>query len=815
MAIRDRISQFVTYLVKQIKCSQGGILIGRVTGEGKAQEITVGSGLTLSGTTLTVTGGTFAAASHTHALSDLSQSAAESGQVVTWNGSAWSASTIPSSTGGNGTSDSGKLVKFDSNGAITVSWLKLPQCQSQDAKTISPLIYPPDYGSTNAGTSFESIYKLPLLDNMLPDTVLAKTSRTDGAVSYNDLVDVPASVSLTASKSVANAAARLALSVEAAQGFAVVDADTGKTWMLVDGGTPSVSGDWLQLGDREITAADIADTSTAGGAGKIPVLDGNGNLITGTFTNDNVALNPGGNIHIPDKRGMVWYNQGGGTQKAAIWNWDDHGPQELIIDSENRIALGFRSTLQVGVNDNVAYPRNVELVTGGINDAYPTKSSALLSLRMLHQPTSDPASIARKRISFQGVPLDRAGNARVLRIWDDAIIGNDNGGSAATGSTSGEIIGGTMMAEFAVGGVYTPGQAPAFSTLTPGATITQTCSKYKTVQAAKVTLDRASSALAISGAEAGMRGVIYVSQDSTGSRALSLPAASVYASGFALSTTATLIDRLEWEYDGANFFWTITNGLQLAFDSDAQSFITAASLSDHSQKIAVNTLVLGLKAASIWSKFDALYPFVGGTAAAHAKDLKGAYNMANAADSSWTADVTHNANGITGNGTSGRGDTGIQLSVLGRTNSAFGYAYSRSTDITASSYLFGATDTYRFGINRGSATTATAHGPNDAGTSMAIAPIPNWKGHFAIRRDSSTTKTIWGAGLTASSGNDGAVGAPANAIQILCRKYSGPYGGFSNANLAFAAFGQSLSDSEFATFTALIDAFETALGRAN
>ncbi len=259
MAIRDRISQFVTYLVKQIKCSQGGILIGRVTGEGKAQEITVGSGLTLSGTTLTVTGGTFAAASHTHALSDLSQSAAESGQVVTWNGSAWSASTIPSSTGGNGTSDSGKLVKFDSNGAITVSWLKLPQCQSHDAKTISPLIYPPDYGSTNAGTSFESIYKLPLLDNMFPDTVLAKTSRTDGAVSYNDLVDVPAAVSLTASKSVANAAARLALSLEAAQGFAVVDADTGKTWMLVDGGTPSVSGDWLQLGDTDITAADITD----------------------------------------------------------------------------------------------------------------------------------------------------------------------------------------------------------------------------------------------------------------------------------------------------------------------------------------------------------------------------------------------------------------------------------------------------------------------------------------------------------------------------------------------------------------------------
>ncbi len=65
--------------------------------------------------------------------------------------------------------------------------------------------------------------------------------------------------SSSAAKEVANAAARLALSLEAAQGFAVVDADTGKTWMLVAGGIPSTSGDWLQLGDRNITTSDITD----------------------------------------------------------------------------------------------------------------------------------------------------------------------------------------------------------------------------------------------------------------------------------------------------------------------------------------------------------------------------------------------------------------------------------------------------------------------------------------------------------------------------------------------------------------------------
>lgn len=50
--IRTRINQLLTYLVGQIRCSQGGILLGRVTGSGVAQEITLGTGLSFSGTTL-------------------------------------------------------------------------------------------------------------------------------------------------------------------------------------------------------------------------------------------------------------------------------------------------------------------------------------------------------------------------------------------------------------------------------------------------------------------------------------------------------------------------------------------------------------------------------------------------------------------------------------------------------------------------------------------------------------------------------------------------------------------------------------------
>ena len=47
------------------------------------------------------------------------------------------------------------------------------------------------------------------------------------------------------------------------------------------------------------------------------------------------------------------------------------------------------------------------------------------------------------------------------------------------------------------------------------------------------------------------------------------------------------------------------------FDPNAEAFITAAGITDPTQQNAINDLVLDLKAASIWTKFNALYPIVG------------------------------------------------------------------------------------------------------------------------------------------------------------------------------------------------------------
>ena len=110
-------------------------------------------------------------------------------------------------------------------------------------------------------------------------------------------------------------------------------------------------------------------------------------------------------------------------------------------------------------------------------------------------------------------------------------------------------------------------------------------------------------------------------------------------------------------------------------DPDAQAFITAAGITNPTQQGAINTLVVALKGYSIWTKFKAIYPIVGGVASSHAVNLKtpGTFNL------TFASGVTHSANGMVGNGSSGYADTNFTPSTNGMLlNSAHLSFYSRT-----------------------------------------------------------------------------------------------------------------------------------------
>lgn len=98
--------------------------------------------------------------------------------------------------------------------------------------------------------------------------------------------------------------------------------------------------------------------------------------------------------------------------------------------------------------------------------------------------------------------------------------------------------------------------SPPFATLTDAATVTW-ATAGNPVNHAEVTLG-GNRTLSITGAIDGSSGTLFVIQDGTGSRTLTLPATSKAPGGaFTLTTTAGAIDVLAFVRKGTTYYWTI------------------------------------------------------------------------------------------------------------------------------------------------------------------------------------------------------------------------------------------------------------------
>jgi len=125
----------------------------------------------------------------------------------------------------------------------------------------------------------------------------------------------------------------------------------------------------------------------------------------------------------------------------------------------------------------------------------------------------------------------------------------------------------------------------------------------------------------------------------------------------------------------------------VAVDADAQAFITAASITDPTQQSAVNQLVVDLKAASIWTKMSAVYPFVGGSATTHKFNLKDPRDLDAAFRLNFQGGWTHSSTGALPNGTNAFAITYLDLSAnLGSAKPHLSY-YSRTNTTTGTDQI--------------------------------------------------------------------------------------------------------------------------------
>lgn len=245
-----------------------------------------------------------------------------------------------------------------------------------------------------------------------------------------------------------------------------------------------------------------------------------------------------------------------------------------------------------------------------------------------------------------------------------------------------------------------------------------------------------------------------------------------------------------------------------SYDTDAQAFFTAAGITVTGQKDAVNQLVLDFKAASLWAKILAFYPFVGGDATKHSFNLKDP----TAFQIGWSGTVTHDANGITGNGADGFGDTSFNGNALSLENDSHLSIYSRTsaqdpaTDIGA----YNGSNAFWALNSRNAGDKFTVGSYRFTADGFILVTNTDGSGLYMESRVSSSAVTAYKNGASVGTDTTTSQPMPSAGVNILRHTGSGSY---SAANFASASMGHSFTDPEAADFYTAVQTFQTALSR--
>jgi len=248
-------------------------------------------------------------------------------------------------------------------------------------------------------------------------------------------------------------------------------------------------------------------------------------------------------------------------------------------------------------------------------------------------------------------------------------------------------------------------------------------------------------------------------------------------------------------------------------DVDALAFFTrvtaAGGTLSATEQLAIDTLVVQMKADGIWSKMKAIYPMVGASAAACAQNLRSSSFTGTFTATGWTFAST----GVTPNGTSAFMDTFFSPSANGMSSSNGHLSvYNRSNITSANPSLIGVIG------------TTTEIAINFAGLSVfamfGSLPYPSFaqsdkRGFYSVSRDTSTTVKNYFNGTVKVNGTvvaftDNPIGKILLGVQGTA---TGNRGNFSSNEQSFASIGDTLNSTESANLYNAVQAFQTTLSR--
>jgi hypothetical protein len=255
----------------------------------------------------------------------------------------------------------------------------------------------------------------------------------------------------------------------------------------------------------------------------------------------------------------------------------------------------------------------------------------------------------------------------------------------------------------------------------------------------------------------------------------------------------------------------------LISDLDAAAFIEAAGVSSETQALAINTLVLGLKANNLWNKMVAIYPFVGGTAFSHKFNLKDPRDTNSAYRMIFSGAVIHSNKGVIFNGSS-FGNTNIApFSVLSNPLESIHLSTYVSGSITGgvAKSMAGNTDGVGgtgIGIGASAQQRMTAY----TSATISITLNDNPTGLMLVSRTNSVNSAAYirGSVTRTETSTSGPPGSPRTGNINIGKENGGFEGTLDTAAHSFSSVGTGLTQSEVEVFYTLVQAYNTSLNRA-
>jgi hypothetical protein len=253
------------------------------------------------------------------------------------------------------------------------------------------------------------------------------------------------------------------------------------------------------------------------------------------------------------------------------------------------------------------------------------------------------------------------------------------------------------------------------------------------------------------------------------------------------------------------------------FDPDAQAFITAAGITDNTQKTAINTLVVDMKGYGIWTKMKAIYPMVGGTASTHKYNLKDPQDLDAAFRLVFLGGWTHSSTGALPNGTNGYADTKCNMSTNYSVNTSVHISYySRTTGVFTSQDIsvYNGTTFTALAIQRAIPPNQSFFAANET-VNYITAIDSNGAAFYISNRTALNINNGWRNSTKVATGTNTAGTRPNLNMFLANINVNGvPDAGlYGKRECAFASIGDGLTDADAGNFYLAVQAFNTSLSR--